>query len=102
MNEVRVIGVDVLTDGTGLSKVVLGGSGSRDKRRGTRKHGGSWAAPTQGMQANAQQSRCSGKAVTSSRAKIEYLLKSRVSNGDILLLRVGRFLSLLKHHIICD
>ena len=63
MNEVRVTGVDVLTDGTGLSKVVLGGSGSRDKRR-TRKHGGSWAVPTQGMQTNAQQSRCSGKAVT--------------------------------------
>ena len=69
MNEVRVIGVDVLTDGTGLSKVVLGGSGSRDKRRGTRKHGGSWAAPTQGMQANAQQSRCSGKAVTLSKGE---------------------------------
>ena len=81
MNEARVIGVDVLTNETRLSKVVLGGSGSRDKRR-TRKHGGSWAVPTQGMQVSAQQSRCSGKAVTLSRAKIEYLLKSRVSNGD--------------------
>ena len=46
MNEVRVISVDVLTDGARLSKVVLGGwSGSRDKRRGTQKHGGSWAVP---------------------------------------------------------
>jgi len=92
MNEVRVIGVDVLTDGAGLSKVVLGGSGLRTNT-GTRKHEGSRAVPNARYAGELLNNRDALAELPCLRAKIEYLLKCGVSDGDILLLRVDRFLS---------
>ena len=93
VNEVRVIGVDVLTDGAGLSKVVLGGFARQTQRNAeAQRELGYPQRKVCGRMRNNHDALA--KQPPCLRAKIEYLLKGRVSGGDILLLSVGRFLSL--------
>ena len=92
MNEVRVIGVDVLTNGAWIVESGFGGvRRTNTEERGSTKVLGCPQRKVCGRMRNNHDALA--KQLLCLRAKIEYLLKRRVSDGDILLLCVDRFLS---------